>query len=282
MIRSLRCRSLARGLSTIASASTRSEPAIGGADGASELASGLSSSSAELSTHGDEMVRVSLPGQGEVAIPSLWLKLNDPSRITHNGQRTFEIADVVTHGCSRVLSHSCSAEGGLRVEWQDGTAASLYSLSWLAHHLPQPRAEATQVHAPEMRLWDASLAKRLPDIQVAFAELESPSSGGLLRVSAQLATYGISFVRGVPVEPGMVEVVGELVGAVRRTNYGTTFDVIDLGLEGGNNLAQVCASLCALAAAAHAAQQRRGGVGGPGRGTCALCGQTPPPYVIRA
>ena len=84
------------------------------------------------------------------------------------------------------------------------TTTNFFSVKRLASTAVwNPKFRWTQVHAPEMRLWDASLAKRLPDIQVAFAELESPSSGGLLRVSAQLATYGISFVRGVPVEPGM-------------------------------------------------------------------------------
>ena len=175
----------------------------------------------------------------ERSVPPLWLRLNEPSRFTPNGQRTFEIADVVAAGCADIAHHACD-EDSLRIEWADGVR-SVFPNDWLREQLAMARS-APSGQGPH--LWNSKLSSFLPEVQ--FEELSSedlgggPASGvadGLLRIATYLDRYGLAILRNVPSKRGMVEAVGNQIGFVRETNYGSVFDVIDLG-SSGNNLAQ--------------------------------------------
>ena len=139
-------------------------------------------------------VRVHLQGQ-EHALSPLWLRLNDPARFTPNGQRLFEIADVVQgDDATRVLKSNTCEQEGLHVEWADGTHSS-FPTAWLEQHArPQPLTSTEQCH-----LWNARLERLLPELSYA----EFSASEGTLHASSYLARYGLAIVRDVPTEPGI-------------------------------------------------------------------------------
>jgi gamma-butyrobetaine dioxygenase len=185
-----------------------------------------------------EAISVQLKCGSRASVQPLWLRLNDPSRFTPNGQRLFEISDVV-RARPAVASTSTDAEGCLRVEWADGET-SVFSNDWLAAHvLPDAVADAAPgTQAPY--LWNARFETFLPEVcfETHFAAdgAGSPSEGRLL-IASHLERYGIAVLRRVPAEEGMVKAVANEAGFLRNTNYGEVFDVIDRGAE-GNNLAQ--------------------------------------------
>jgi gamma-butyrobetaine dioxygenase len=155
----------------------------------------------------------------------LWLRLNDPGEHTRNRQRLFEMRSVIENpACWQVAKSWEEDARSLEVEWADGHHSS-FPLDWLKAQITPNRLES--------EYWHAGFTKFVPDVD--YAELES--SEGKQQISVHLARYGLAILRNVPLELGMVEHVGNSIGNVRVTNYGSSFDVIDLG-ENGNNLAQ--------------------------------------------
>ena len=56
-----------------------------------------------------------------LGIPSLFLRLHDPALITANGQRLFEIADVLTDDQSYFVQETWAASASsVGVRWGDG------------------------------------------------------------------------------------------------------------------------------------------------------------------
>ena len=84
----------------------------------------------------------------------------------------------------------------------------------------------------ERHLWSSGLSRFLPELP--YASLGSKL--GKLQLCTYLQRYGLGVLRGVPAEEGMVAKVGNEIGHVRVTNYGSIFDVRDKGAE-ANNLA---------------------------------------------
>jgi len=161
----------------------------------------------------------------------LWLRDNclDGSSRTVNGQRLFETADLVfddkrfTPVAFAMQPHQ--QEEALSISWADGHT-SAFPLSWLRKHAYDvPRA-----HCRDPCFWDSSISSSLPE--VAFSDLETDD--GKVFFCQQSKRLGFCLVRGVPRELGMVAKVGNMIGSVRRTNYGDIFDVIDKGSEAEN------------------------------------------------
>ena len=196
-----------------------------------------------------DTITVRIDGQPH-QLSCLWLRLNDPGRHTDNGQRTFEVSDIVNDGAATIIVSSHTDEDGLlHASWADG-ASSDFPLEWLKRHVCHASRE---VAASATYLWNSGLAKLLPEVEfedLAVAATQ-PADGsvlgkrprpevqgdGKLRLSSYMAKYGLAIIRNVPVKLGMVAEVGNLLGHVRTTNYGAVFDVVDLG-SSGNSLAQ--------------------------------------------
>ena len=170
----------------------------------------------------------------------LWLRLQDPKQFTPNGQRLLEISTVATDPeCTTVLessSDSCS----LRVKFGDGEETS-FPMEWLEKQVKHAgiigsdgSARSDDANAKVAHLWGSGFQPLLP--RLAYDDFESET--GKLRLCAYLDRYGIAVLERVPCRPSAVEdLVGNKMGFVRNTNYGSIFDVIDLGSE-GNSLAQ--------------------------------------------
>ena len=78
---------------------------------------------------GANELRVTLEGEEHV-LSLLWLRLNDPGMHTANGQRLFEISDVVNTASASEAVASAVNEEGLRVQWADG-GVSVFTHEWL-------------------------------------------------------------------------------------------------------------------------------------------------------
>ena len=203
----------------------------------------------------EEVVTLSIEGATH-RISSLWLRLNDPNQHTVNGQRLFEISDVVdSAAATKVARHSTSVDGDLDVEWADGYAAH-FPRAWLDQRLLKPTFHE---RSDQAYLWRAGIAKHLPTVEWGdvvrkhselseLSEARSEPSGaeasavpsakrsrkgeaatnGKLQLACHMTTYGFAIVHNVPTVKGAVAQFGNAVGHVRTTNYGDIFDVIDL------------------------------------------------------
>lgn len=125
-----------------------------------------------------------------------------------SGQRLFESGHVLRG--LRATSASATEDGGLSVEWSDGHRG-VFPAGWFAR--PEPR---------RIVRWDASLGEALPEHEWAVVVDDPEGRAAWLR---DVAVLGFALLHGVPVEPGSVEHVANLFGAVRETNYGRVFDV---------------------------------------------------------
>lgn len=130
-----------------------------------------------------------------------------------SGQRLFESARELAN--VRAADARVSPDGILEVDWSDGHR-SAFPLEWV-------RAEA-RGRAPARTLcrWGAELAESLPAHDWAAIREDPSARRTWLRDVAEL---GVALVHGVPTEPGTLESVVELFGAIRETNYGRMFDV---------------------------------------------------------
>eukprot|EP00931_Biecheleriopsis_adriatica_P012637 TRINITY_DN11383_c0_g1_i3.p1 TRINITY_DN11383_c0_g1~~TRINITY_DN11383_c0_g1_i3.p1 ORF type:complete len:423 (-),score=73.83 TRINITY_DN11383_c0_g1_i3:164-1432(-) len=178
----------------------------------------------------------------------LWLRDNCPeySQITANGQRLFETADLVrAHNAERVADPANFSLRGdcVQVSWKDGHE-SHFSLAWLrrnAYDKPDSARRSSVAAATSKDgsfLWDARLIESLPEL--SFTELQTEA--GKVKFAWFCEHFGFALVRYVPEKLGQVERVGNLLGSVRRTNYGTLFDVVDKGAD-AENLAYTTASI---------------------------------------
>jgi gamma-butyrobetaine dioxygenase len=159
----------------------------------------------------DGVVRVELADGRVVARHVLALRDGCPCEACRHpvsGQRLFESSRVLPG--LRGVSASVTDDGALAVEWSDGHSA-VFPPEWFVE--PEPTA---------VRLWDASLADSLPEHDWAAVVDDPAARAAWLR---DIAALGFALLHGVPTEPGFVEQVPGLFGAVRETNYGRFFDV---------------------------------------------------------
>jgi gamma-butyrobetaine hydroxylase len=156
-----------------------------------------------------------------------WLLDNDPAhRDARTGQRLIDIADLpedltIEGGCY-------SADDGLvQLSWSD-LRCTAFPIDWLLDHCPR----AEHVESAQVQLWDHSTADLLN--RLSYAEVLDSSTVRLDWLET-LATLGIAFLTGVPVDKDKVLEVAALIGWVRDTNYGRVFDV--RAVPDPNNLA---------------------------------------------
>jgi len=164
----------------------------------------------EAGVEGD-VVRVRLAGGATALRHVLALRDGCPCadcRHPVSGQRLFESARVLRG--LRAVGAAVSPEEALVVEWSDGHR-SVFPAAWFAE--AQPRV---------LRRWDSALAAALPEHDWADVSRDGRARAAWLRHAAEL---GFALLHDVPLEPGFVERVAGLFGAVRETNYGRVFDV---------------------------------------------------------
>jgi gamma-butyrobetaine dioxygenase len=165
----------------------------------------------KAATLDDGVVRVELADGSVVSRHVLALRDGCPCEACRHpvsGQRLFESSRVLPglHGVSARVTD----DGSLAVEWSDGHSG-VFAPEWFSEPAPLP-----------IRRWDASLADSLPEHDWAAVADDPEARAAWLR---DVAVLGFALLHGVPTEPGFVERVPSLFGAVRETNYGRFFDV---------------------------------------------------------
>eukprot|EP00397_Hematodinium_sp_SG-2012_P018474 GEMP01018927.1.p1 GENE.GEMP01018927.1~~GEMP01018927.1.p1 ORF type:complete len:639 (+),score=173.85 GEMP01018927.1:128-2044(+) len=159
-----------------------------------------------------------------VDVHTLWLRINRPDRITANGQRQFEIPTALP---PVLLTHAAVDNNGdaLEVTWADGDSTK-FPATWLYEHCGGESSSKKRTQ-DERFLWNATLGRGcLPRVDYG-----DHTGVGLARA---LHAFGLCVIKNVPTESGMVEKVGNDIGFVRRTNYGSRFDVRDDGAAAKN------------------------------------------------
>ena len=157
---------------------------------------------------------------------SLWLRDNDPAhRDARTGQRLITLLDLPQE--PRLRAAEPQPPGHITLSWEDG-ATSVFALSWLRAFDHSLRAGPRPARLP----WMGQAATAFASCD--YGEwVENPASreDWLYYVGRD----GLAFLRGVPLEHGAVLRIADLIGFVRETNYGRTFDVRSVAEP--NNLA---------------------------------------------
>jgi hypothetical protein len=141
-------------------------------------------------------------------ISPLWLRLNDPAKFTPNGQRQFEIADVVQNSSSTTVVQANWSElatnyqhPGLEVDWADGSR-SFFPSDWLEENVMAFTEHPSRSKAVDKQyLWNSQFEKFKPHLQTSygnFADHGERSNAGKLRVASHLSRYGLAVLSGVP------------------------------------------------------------------------------------
>jgi hypothetical protein len=134
----------------------------------------------------------------ECEVSALWLRLHEPAGFTHNGQRLFEISDVVQDPGSSTVASSHTTDTELQVEFGDGRLSS-FPMEWLAQQLDGGGVtdgaavqDAAVARVPTQQLWGAEVEDVLP--WLSYADFSS-SDAGKLRLCNHLERYGIAVRR---------------------------------------------------------------------------------------
>ncbi|HWT99585.1 MAG TPA: TauD/TfdA family dioxygenase [Terriglobales bacterium] len=167
--------------------------------------------------------------------PAIWLRDNCrcPKCRHANGQRLFEITDLPT---ALSVGKAEQAADQLAITWAPDNHVSIFRLDWLRAHDLAPASRAKRHEAPVH--WGADLKSKLPVGD--WSEIKTDAAAELVW-HEKFAAYGFGVLRNVPTDDGMVETVGNHLGFVRVTNYGSRFDVISV--PNPNNLAYTAVGL---------------------------------------
>lgn len=156
-------------------------------------------------------------GDIQVNIAAIWLRDSCPcpeSR-AENGQKLFNIVDLPSN--ARVERAQVVGRG-IEVEFAPDGHRGVFDIEALiTAGTPLDLADARNEKAK--RLW--RLAAEVPPVWNDWTGYLADPAPALRAV----VDFGFALLRGVPTELGQVVAVAETFGFVRKTNYGTSFDV---------------------------------------------------------
>jgi len=109
---------------------------------------------------------------------------------------------------------SLGAGGDLQLEWQPGGIRSAHAAEWLRERLERWQLRGQQ--APGQVIWDARIIRDLP--QPAYSRLQQNESARF-ELFEQVLNWGVTRVRDLPPQPGIVETVAGWFGQVQANPY---------------------------------------------------------------
>jgi gamma-butyrobetaine dioxygenase len=179
-------------------------------------------------SHGRDELTIEWSDGRRSRFTAIWLLDNrTDGRHSPEGQRLFDVAELPEEP---TIAAAALAGDDLRVGFAPGGTTVVYAADWLRRHALDAASRAER--RVDRRLWDKSLAARLPTGRYAEVAL---GGRALAEWLGCVRDFGFALLTGVPTEPGMVCRVIELFGCVRETNYGRLFDVVSV--ENPTNLA---------------------------------------------
>ena len=160
--------------------------------------------------------------------PHIWLRDNDPGELhPHTRERLFDLKSVSLD----IRPESWQLEASqLVVQWPEKSSDSHYPLDWLLAHRPgERRSDPALV---DRSYWSSRDLRDIP----RFDAMSCRHSASLLMDALQTAKrLGLVIFDGLEDDELAGESLGELIGFKRRTNFGTTFEVVNK--PSPNNLA---------------------------------------------
>lgn len=106
------------------------------------------------------------------------------------------------------------SDGELQIEWQPGGILSTHAARWLRER--HQRSQLRGQQAPGQVTWDARTIEDLP--QPAYSSLQQDESARL-ELFEQVLNWGITRIRGLPAQPGIVKTVADWFGQVQPNPY---------------------------------------------------------------
>lgn len=169
------------------------------------------------------------------AFPYLWLRDTDPAGFhPQTGERTFDLTSVSPD----IKASSASIDTDtLLVSWPDRESPSRFPLEWIRRHQPGRLREDPALVTPQLWRGEFDVA-----VRERFKAEDLLHSDVILKQWLRATKRdGLSIVEGLAdtVEAG--KAIAERVGQLRKTNFGTTFEVISK--SNPNNLAYTAEAL---------------------------------------
>lgn len=154
-----------------------------------------------------------------------WLRDNCACPQCRHPQALERTHKFIEHPAPLIASAALRDDGSLEIGFRSGGVShvSIYARGWLRAHACSEAALAERRPAP--RLWDATIAARLPALEY---ELHMHTDDGLQFWIESLREHGIVLLRGVPTQPGQLLEVARRIGPVRATNFGEHYDVVSM------------------------------------------------------
>ncbi|MEO1314773.1 MAG: TauD/TfdA family dioxygenase, partial [Pseudomonadota bacterium] len=169
---------------------------------------------------GAEMMTLRWDDGSASQYPYIWLRDNCPSGFHPKTQeRTADLLALPTDPRPK----RAQIEGGdAVVDWEGEAHVSRFGLEWLRGHAPGQGAPDAAGIAPV--LWRGS-----PEGGIARhgADAILTNDAALRAWLEDLAAHGIAIVDGVGAAPEASVALAERIGFLRKTNFGTTFEVIN-------------------------------------------------------
>ena len=153
---------------------------------------------------------------------AVWLRDNAPDGHNLNPETREQRTDVTGIPADpRMISGQVDAAGALDVRWQDGGLTSRFHPGWLYHH-DYTNGPTTDPANVDPILWDSGTMSEPPTFSGTGILQDDDLLEAWLRA---VAVHGITRLRNVTSEAGMVARVGERIGPVRTSNFSRVFDV---------------------------------------------------------
>ncbi len=159
---------------------------------------------------------MSLPHNSNAEFHYVWLRDNCPCPECKHPTTTerilvsSEIPDSISPSNAEIDDET------LRVVWNDGEHASLYSLDWLAQNDYSANQQNHDTATGSLQLWDRELESRIPrfDYQSLY---DDPKA--LLSWAETVRDTGLTVINNAPTQAGEIERFAEYVAVVRETIY---------------------------------------------------------------
>jgi len=132
-----------------------------------------------------------------------------------------------------VVSCQVTDQGHLEVQWSDNNHRSVYHSGWLYQTL------VTESQKPKLQTWDARFADNLPLID--GRDIADETSPAFAQWIDAISRYGVGILTGTAPHQDTVERLAGMIGPVRPSNFGFTFDVISK--KGAGSLAYTSGEL---------------------------------------
>ncbi|MEP5698487.1 MAG: gamma-butyrobetaine hydroxylase-like domain-containing protein, partial [Sneathiella sp.] len=163
---------------------------------------------------------VTWAGGASATFPTLWLRDNCPSGL--HPQTHERLLDLLTLDLSPVLMSAQLKGEHVELSYEDGHV-SLMPVALLSAHRPgQPAADPAAI-APQ--LWRADIAAAgVPRHAAAPLLSEDLTLGSWMR---ETAAFGLTIVEALEDKVSAGMDVARRIGFLRKTNFGTTFEVVN-------------------------------------------------------